>query len=71
MIARRLSALLVAGALAPAAHAQRPTPCELVQQPVTRLTVDSLPGQGQVVFVGGAVLLKCPARGITLKGDSA
>jgi len=71
MIARWLSAFLVAAVLAPMAHAQRPTPCELVQQPVTRLTVDSLPGQGQVVFVGGAVLLKCPARGITLKGDSA
>lgn len=71
MIARCLSAFLVAAVLAPMAQAQRPTPCELVQQPITRLTVDSLPGQGQVVFVGGAVLLKCPARGITLKGDSA
>lgn len=71
MIARWLSACVVAAVLAPMAHAQRPTPCELVQQPVTRLTVDSLPGQGQVVFVGGAVLIKCPARGITLKGDSA
>ncbi|HET7372488.1 MAG TPA: hypothetical protein VFJ20_03860 [Gemmatimonadaceae bacterium] len=71
MIARWLSAVLVAAVLAPMAHAQRPTPCELVQQPGTRLTVDSLPGQGQVVFVGGAVLFKCRARGITLKGDSA
>jgi hypothetical protein len=53
---------------------QRPTPCELVQQPITRLSVDSLPGMGQVVFVGGgagSVLIRCPARGITLKGDSA
>lgn len=53
---------------------QRPTPCELVQQPITRLSVDSLPGMGQIVFVGGgsgSVLIRCPARGITLKGDSA
>lgn len=71
MIARRLSALLVAAVLAPAARAQRPSQCTLVPQPVTRLSVDSLPGQGQVVFIGGAVLLKCPSRGITLKGDSA
>jgi hypothetical protein len=66
--------LLGACAIAPALRAQRPTPCELVQQPITRLSVDSLPGQGQVVFVGGgsgSVIIKCPARGITLKGDSA
>src|SRR4029079_8194306 len=52
---------------------QKPTPCELVPQPTTRLTVDTLPipGGGQVVFVGGGVLIKCPARGMTLKGDSA
>ena len=73
---RWCSALLLGCALAPLSvlRAQRATPCELVQQPVTRLTVDSLPGQGQVVFVGGgsgSVIIKCPARGITLKGDSA
>ncbi|HVE36529.1 MAG TPA: hypothetical protein VNC18_23365 [Gemmatimonadaceae bacterium] len=52
---------------------QKPTPCELVPQPTTRLTVDTLPipGGGQVAFVGGGVLIKCPARGMTLKGDSA
>lgn len=75
MTLRWVSRLLVACAIGPALSAQqRPTPCELVQQPVTRLTVDSLPGQGQVAFVGGgpgSVIIKCPARGITLKGDSA
>lgn len=52
---------------------QRPTPCELVPSPTTRLTVDTLPipGAVQVAFVGGGVLIKCPARGMTLKGDSA
>ncbi|HXD48138.1 MAG TPA: hypothetical protein VN600_05165 [Gemmatimonadaceae bacterium] len=52
----------------------RPTRCELVQQPSTRLSSDSLPGVGQVLYVGGgplSVLIKCPERGITLRGDSA
>lgn len=49
----------------------KPTPCELVQQPTTRLTTDSIPGTGLVVYIGGGVLLKCPSRGITLRGDSA
>lgn len=75
MMRRWASLGLSACAIAPGLRAQqRPTPCELVQQPVTRLTVDSLPGQGQVVFVGGgagSVIIRCPARGITLKGDSA
>ena len=74
MSRRWLSAIIAACAGASALQAQRPTPCELVQQPITRLTVDSLPGMGQVVFVGGgsgSVIIKCPARGITLKGDSA
>src|SRR6185437_14249081 len=51
-----------------------PTRCELVQQPSTRLSSDSIPGVGQVLYVGGgplSVLIKCPARGITLRGDSA
>ena len=28
-------------------------------------------GGGQVAFAGGGVIVKCPARNITLKGDSA
>ena len=52
---------------------QRDTRCELVPQPTTRLSVDTLPipGGGQVAFVGGGVIIKCPAKGMTLKGDSA
>jgi hypothetical protein len=50
---------------------QRPTPCTLVPQPTTRLRLDSLPGLGQVVFLGGGVLVRCPSRGITMRGDSA
>lgn len=53
------------------AQASRPTPCTLVPQPTTRLTLDSLPGLGQVVFLGGGVLFRCPSRGITMSGDSA
>jgi len=49
----------------------RPTPCTLVPQPTTRLRLDSLPGLGQVVFLGGGVLFRCPSRGITMRGDSA
>jgi hypothetical protein len=56
-------------ALAPKLGAQQ-TQCSLVQQPTTRLTVDST-AEGQVAFVGGGVLIRCPARGITLRGDSA
>jgi hypothetical protein len=64
---------VVGGGVAGAQPGQRPTPCQLVPQPTTRLTVDTLPipGGGQVAFVGGGVLIKCPARGMTLKGDSA
>jgi hypothetical protein len=51
--------------------AQRPTPCTLVPQPTTRLRLDSLPGLGQVIFLGGGVLFRCPSRGITMQGDSA
>jgi hypothetical protein len=56
-------------AAAPQLAAQQ-TQCTLVQQPTTRLTVDST-AEGQIAFVGGGVLIRCPARGITLRGDSA
>jgi hypothetical protein len=36
-----------------------------------RIRADSLPGLGQVSFFGGNVRIHCPARGITLTGDSA
>lgn len=49
----------------------KPTPCQLVQQPTTRLSTDSIPGVGEVIYVGGGVIIKCPSRQITLKGDSA
>src|SRR2546430_1215046 len=48
-----------------------PTQCNLIQQPTTRLSADTLPTGQQVAFLGGGVLLKCPSRGITLRGDSA
>jgi hypothetical protein len=53
--------------------AQEPTPCQLIATPTTRLNVDTLPipGGGQVAFAGGGVIVKCPSRSITLKGDSA
>jgi len=53
------------------AQAPKPTPCTLVPQPTTRLSLDSLPGFGQVVFIGGGVFFRCPSRGITMRGDSA
>lgn len=69
-----LAALAYALALPSILSAQnegRPTPCTLVPQPTTRLRYDSLPGIGAVSFIGGGVDLRCPQRGITLKGDSA
>jgi lipopolysaccharide export system protein LptA len=30
-----------------------------------------MPGIGQLMFAGGGVLIRCPSRGITLRGDSA
>ena len=53
------------------ASPERPTPCDLIAQPTTRINFDSLPGIGRIAFVGGGVLFKCPARGMTLRGDSA
>lgn len=44
------------------------TRCELNSD---RLRIDSIPGIGQISFAGGSVRLRCPARGITITGDSA
>lgn len=59
-----------------AAYGQTPQPgartrCELVSQPTTRFHTDTAPGGGRITFLGGGVLIKCPSRSITLKGDSA
>ena len=59
------------GALVAQGKGNRPTPCTLIPEPTTRLRYDSLPGIGAVSFIGGGVNMKCPERGITLKGDSA
>jgi hypothetical protein len=75
---RSLAAILICtatsalGAQTPAVQPPAgPTRCTLVQQPTTRLSADTLPNGQQIAFLGGGVLLKCPARGITLRGDSA
>jgi len=68
---RALTVVCLMSSVPAALRAQRPTPCTLVPQPTTRLTLDSLPGFGQVVFLGGGVLFKCPSRSITMRGDSA
>src|SRR5438105_7575685 len=60
-----------AGRSAFAQASQKPTPCTLVPQPTTRLSTDTMPNGQQMAFIGGGVLLKCPARNITLRSDSA
>jgi hypothetical protein len=45
--------------------------CTLVEQPTTRInSVEIAPGQRQS-YAGGGVIVRCPSRGITLRGDSA
>src|SRR5579871_471451 len=46
----------------------RPTRCNYNSD---RLSSDSVPGVGQIVFLGGHVVIHCPERGIVLHGDSA
>lgn len=53
---------------AAAAQDNARTPCNMTSD---RFRLDSLPGIGQVSFAGGNVHMRCPARGITLTGDSA
>ena len=50
------------------AAAQRPTRCSFQSD---RFSTDSLPGIGQVTYLAGSVVIRCPARGIVLRGDSA
>jgi len=70
---RGLVALLACAAALPLAAqpASGPTRCHLVPQATTRLSADTLPTGQQVAFLGGGVLLECPARGISLRSDSA
>ena len=78
MISRVARSLALAGVCAaPAAvAAQQPatarkaeaTKCNFESE---RLTVDTLPGGGQVSFFGGNVVIRCPSRQIVVKGDSA
>jgi hypothetical protein len=51
-----------------AAQGNARTRCDVTSD---RFRLDSLPGIGQVSFAGGNVHIRCPARGITLTGDSA
>jgi hypothetical protein len=70
----RIFGAVLVSAVTPSLHAQAsagPTQCNLVPQPTTRLSADTLPTGQQVAFLGGGVLLKCPSRGITLRSDSA
>ncbi|MEO7084970.1 MAG: hypothetical protein ABI442_08455 [Gemmatimonadaceae bacterium] len=45
----------------------RATPCDFSSD---RFRSDTIPG-GQVVFMGGHVVIRCPGRNITIRGDSA
>jgi hypothetical protein len=66
---RRLPVLIVLMFSARAMRAQNtPTRCSLDSD---RLRIDSIPGIGMVSFAGGTVKMRCPARGITITGDSA
>jgi len=51
----------------PAAPAQ-PTPCKFSS---ARFSTDTIAGGQQVTFAGGNVIIRCPARGIVVQGDSA
>jgi hypothetical protein len=63
------SAILVRGTAAQQPKAApKPTPCAFTSD---RLSSDSVPGVGQLTFLGGNVVIVCKQRGITLHGDSA
>lgn len=47
-----------------------PARCNLIAQENTHVSTNQVNGQ-YVAFAGGGVLIRCPNRGITLRGDSA
>ena len=61
----------LAHAAAAAAAGEQHRRAALVSQPTTRLSTDTFPAADRSTFLGGGVLIKCPGRGITLRGDSA
>lgn len=83
MIRRALTfclALVAAMGLVPAGARAQGTPAPPPTQgsgktrcdiEASRLRLDSLPNIGQVSYAGGGVTIRCPGRGIVLKGDSA
>ncbi len=50
------------------AQDKQPTRCNFQSE---RATADTVPGGGQVLFFGGNVVIRCPSRKITIRGDSA
>jgi hypothetical protein len=62
-----LFAVALAACLAPTLSAQRTT-CDFGSE---RLRIDSIVGLGTVMYAGGNVVIRCPGRGITIRGDSA
>jgi hypothetical protein len=69
MMLRRivLIASVVAAGSASRMQAQR-TACDFQSE---RLRIDSIVGIGTVMYAGGGVVIRCPSRGITIRGDSA
>ena len=77
-MSRRVSfgAFVIALAISRTGRAQQPgaaTPAKSTRctSSSDRLASDSVPGVGQITFLGGHVVIRCPARGIVLTGDSA
>lgn len=56
------------GSAAPAPR--QPARCDLIPQESTHVSTNQVAGQ-YVAYAGGGVLIRCPDRGITLRGDSA
>ena len=69
------ASLAIAAAAAPAA-AQQPAPstggaqCDMVNTGETRQNANQLPSGAYNVFMGAGVLVRCPAKGITIRADS-